>query len=159
MRAKLFALATLSFASVAACTGASAAPGQFDLLCKGQMTRNGATSAFDTRMHVDLGAGRACFDVCLTTFAMTEATDARLAYHWQVAERGPPDGAVNLDSNTLSSAGPSPQGDDFSVDRRTGAYQRTYRYDAGDPAAVAYTESYTGQCQVMPFTGLAALVG
>jgi hypothetical protein len=159
MRATLLALATVSLATVAACGSASAGPGQFDLVCKGQMIRNGASSSFDTRMHIDLGAGRACFDACLSTFAMTAATDARLAYHWQVAERGPPDGAANLGGMAYSSAGPSPQADDLSVDRHTGAYRRTYRYDAGDPAAVSYTESYAGQCQVMPYTGLAARAG
>ena len=140
MRPALIALTLVALAPVAACGAAAAGgAGQFDLACKGQMTRNGAASSFDTRLHVDLGANRFCFDSCLTLMGFTQMSDAALAFHFDVNTPNTPGRPIDQGAPT-SSAGPWTQKDDIAVDRRTGAYQRTLHYDAGDPAARAFTE-------------------
>jgi hypothetical protein len=161
MRSVLLATIAAALVPLAACNGGAAAAGQgqFDLTCKGQMTRDGAAEAFDTRLHIDLGANRFCFDSCLTMMGLTQSSDAALAFHYDVNHPNSAGRPVDQGNAPISSAGPWTQADDIAVDRRTGAYHRTLRYDAGDPAARAYTEVYAGQCQVMPFTGLAARAG
>ena len=160
MRPALIALTLIALGPVAACSAASAGgAAQFDLVCKGQLTRNGAPTPFETRLHVDLASNRFCLDSCLDVFHLTQASAAQLAYHYDVAVADA-DHAVGRYRGTMaSSAGPYPQKEDITIDRRTGAYRRTYLYDAGDPAARAYNDSYVGQCQVMPYTGLAARAG
>jgi hypothetical protein len=160
MRPALIALTLIALAPVAACGPATAGGAdQFDLACKGQMTRNGAAQAFDTRLHVDLGANRFCFDSCLTLMRLSHASGAALAYHFDINAPTAGRPVDQTPSAPVSSAGPWTQKDDIAVDRRTGAYRRTLHYDAGDPAAVAYTEIYSGACQAMPYTGLAARAG
>jgi hypothetical protein len=160
MRLVSIATIVVTLIPLAACNGAVAADqGQFDLTCKGQMTRNGAPSAFDTRLHIDLAANRFCYDSCLTLMGFSQSSDAALAFHFDVNQPNSPGRPVAQGSAPTSSAGPWTQKDDVAIDRRSGAYRRTLHYDAGDPAARAFTETYTGQCQVMPYTGLAARAG
>jgi hypothetical protein len=156
MRAFAAALIALAFAPVAAC---GAAPAQFDLVCHGQMTSNGASTSFETRLHIDLASNRFCLDSCLDVFHLTQASSAQLAYHYDIAVADADHAANRYRGQMASSAGPYPQKEDITVDRRTGAYRRTYLYSAGDPAARTFNDSYVGQCQVMPYTGLAARAG
>jgi len=156
MRAFATTVAVLALAPVAAC---GQSPARFDLICHGQMTRNGAPSPFDTRLHIDLASNRFCLDACLEVFHLTQASAAQLAYHYDLAVADADHAANRYRGAMASSAGPYPLKEDITVDRRTGAYRRTYRYDAGDPAARAYAEVYAGQCRVMPYTGLAARAG
>ena len=160
MRLALLATIVAALVPLAACNGAAAAgQGQFDLVCKGQMTRNGAPEAFDTRLHIDLAQNRFCFDSCLTLMGFSQSSDAALAFHYDINQPNSPGRPIDQGNAPISSAGPWTQKDDIAIDRRTGVYRRTLHYDAGDPAARAFTESYTGQCQVMPYTGLAARAG
>jgi hypothetical protein len=159
MRVALLVIIALALVTGGACTGAAAGAQQFDLVCKGQMSRNGAASAFDTRLHVDLGSGGFCYDSCLTLMRLTEASPVGLAYRFDVDTPTAGRPASQVPNAPISSAGPFPQQDDLTIDRRTGAFRRTYHYDMGDPAARPYVETYTGQCQAAPYTGLAARAG
>jgi hypothetical protein len=157
MRPALLAALVLALTPVAACGG----PGgdRFDLLCHGQMTRNGAAQPFETRLHVDLPSRRFCLDVCLEVFHLSQASANVLAYTYDISVADADHAANRFRGAAASSAGPFPLSETISIDRRTGAYRRDYRYDQGDPAATSYDDRYEGQCRVMPFTGLAARAG
>ena len=159
MRLMLLSALALALAPAAACGSRVAAASQFDLLCAGQMTRNGAAQPFETRMHVDLASRRFCLDVCLEVFHLTQASAERLAYHYDLAVADADHPANRYRGVMASSAGPFPLAEDISVDRRAGAYRRDYRYRQGDPAARSYDDRYAGQCRTMPYTGLAARAG
>ena len=134
-------------------------PERFDLVCHGQMTGRGAPAAFETRLHVDLTSNRFCLDVCLEVFHLTQASGDQLAYHYDIAVADADHAAGRYRGDMASSAGPFALHEDITYDRRTGAYRRSYRFNAGDPAARAYLDNYVGQCRVMPYTGLAARAG
>jgi hypothetical protein len=159
MRLAPIAALTIALAPAGACGGQAAGADRFDLICRGQMIRGAAAQSFETRLHVDLASRRFCLDVCLEVFHLTAASPDRLAYHYDVRVADA-DHAANFYRGAMSSsAGPFPQAEEISVDRRSGAYRRDYRYSQGDPAARQYDDHYIGQCQVMPFTGLAARAG
>ena len=159
MRSALLAAALVALAPVAACGGRSPGPERFDLLCRGQMTRNGAPAPFETRLHVDLSSRRFCLDVCLEVFHLSQASANQLAYTYDISVADADHAAGRFRGAAASSAGPYPLSETISVDRRTGVYRRAYRYDQGDPASVSYDDRYQGQCRVMPYTGLAARAG
>jgi hypothetical protein len=157
MRPAYFAALVLALTPVAACGG----PGgdRFDLLCRGQMTRNGVAQPFETRLHVDLSSRRFCLDVCLEVFHLSEASANVLAYQYDIAVADADHAANRFRGVAASSAGPFPLSENITFDRRTGVFRRDYRYDQGNPAGVSYDDRYVGQCQVMPYTGLAARAG
>jgi hypothetical protein len=159
MRPALLAALVIAIAPTAACGVDAAGQARFDLLCRGQMTRNGAGKPFETRLHVDLTSRRFCLDACLEVFHLSEASGNLLAYRYDVTVADADHAANRFRGALASSAGPFPLSETISIDRRTGAFQRDYRYDQGDPASASYDDRYVGHCRVMPYTGLAARAG
>jgi hypothetical protein len=159
MRPVLLSALALAQVFAAGCSGQAAGADKFDLVCRGQMTRNGAPQPFETRLHVDLASKRFCEGVCLEVFHLTEASANQLSYRYDVTVADADHAAGRFRGAMASSAGPFPLSEEISFDRRTGAYRRAYRYQQGDPAARDYDDRYVGQCRTMPFTGLAARAG
>jgi hypothetical protein len=153
----MLAALMLPLTPVAACGGQGG--DRFDLICRGQMTRNGVAQPFATRLHVDLSSRRFCLDVCLEVFHLTQASANMLAYTYDIADADADHAANRFRGAAASSAGPFPLSETISIDRRTGVFQRDYRYDQGDPAGASFDDRYVGQCRVMPYTGLAARAG
>ncbi len=138
-----------------ACSHASGAD-QFDLACHGGLVEflPETTQSFATVMRVDLATRRFCLDDCRFVFHLTGADAARLVYHYDVAvaDADHAAGRYRADANQ-SSAGPYPQKDDIVIDRATGAFHRTFIFDAGDPAARRRQQEYAGACTIAPFGG------
>jgi hypothetical protein len=152
MRRRLIVLclpATLALAG-----SADAAPGQFDLVCKGEAQiddqRTGKeTKSFTDRLSVDLDQQLFCLDGC---WHLTEAGETHIAYHYtpEVADRDHPRNTYRQVSG--STAGPFEQQEDLTVDLLTGMFERFYVYDFGDRVSFRHKARYKGRCTFAPFT-------
>lgn len=148
----LFGLTVLEWPADAA--RATGWPARFDLVCRGRFTDiHQPPRPFQTRLRVDLEGRRFCIDDCASAWPLTKSEGAglRYAYDLMKADADRPAGRYR---GYDTSAGPFALKDEIVVDRASGAFRREYRYDHGDPAAVAHHRVFVGRCAVAPFTPL-----
>jgi hypothetical protein len=130
-------------------------PVRFDLICNGMMdhtTWNGHISkTFTTRFRVDLKSNAFCTeDYC---GAFTQQDGPKLVYHCKAV----PGQVCGADPD--STGGPFIHNDDFVIDRSSGSFHRTSSGSEGDIAPTSFSESYSGDCVISPFTGLSKSKG
>jgi hypothetical protein len=110
---------------------------------------------FSSRIRVDLDTRRFCIDDCQGIYHFTKIEGILLAYHYdvEIADEDHKSNEFRM-GFCCGTAGPFDLKDDLTVDLRTGAFERTYRYDYGDVASVRHNLHYTGACKSAPFSGL-----
>jgi hypothetical protein len=151
----LFTSATLFLLGGSAYGGSDVLP-EFDLICRGIVREANWSKAWDkavptsieTHLRVDLQRNAFCVDDYCDR--LTRADAAMLEYHCKATK-----GGKFCDATTfISSAGPFITQQDFSVDRSTGAFQRTLSGEVGDHGVKPFRSESTGVCVPAPFTGL-----
>jgi hypothetical protein len=125
----------------------------FDLVCRGwtqeTIREPPASSTAETiRLRVDLEADKFCIDAYCDSFSIVD--DRYLEYHC----RAPVNGQFCRAAGYWSAMLVSLDEDDFRVDRVAGTFERTSKGTGGDLVPLSVSLSFTGNCDLLPFTGL-----
>jgi hypothetical protein len=137
---------------------------QFDLICHGTVTGYGTTfgqtsmqpKAFVSVIRVDRGTRRFCFDDCAEIFHFKAIGGTLLEYHYDFDTADEDHRAHTFRTTSMSTAGPYPLKEDFTVNLGTGDFHRENIFNAGDRAVIHHDERYTGTCKIAPFTAIPA---